>query len=80
MESKYHQGDTVKVVDYGEMATRQMPCNNCGQAKWWDALPSVVGKTGIVEQVIFASGIPLYVLSGIPEKAQFYDEQQLRLI
>lgn len=80
MESQYHKGDTVKIIDYGEITVRNSPCSNCRKDDWWDSLPQVVGREGKVEEVIFASGIPLYVLSGIPEKDKWYDERQLKKV
>lgn len=80
MESKYHNGDTVKVIDYGELVFDRGTCHHCQEVNWRDTMPSIVGKTGIVIQVTDASGIPLYTLDGIPEKKQFYNEDQLQLV
>lgn len=70
-------GDKVKIISYGEMVWFTQGCANCTNGEWKDMQPEIVGKEGIVDDVAMAMGLQVYSLSGIPEKARWYNSNQL---
>lgn len=79
--SKFNKGQKVKVIWYGEIVLSLGGCVGCGKEQIYkDAQPEVIGKIGIIDEVETAHGLPVYSLSGIPEKARWFNEEQLKLV
>ena len=68
---KFKIGDKVKVKDYGHIIFSCFDGNKTAT----DISPEVVGKTGIVTEILHNT----YALSGIPEKIAWYKDDQLEL-
>lgn len=78
--SKFNKGDTVRVIGFGELAGKDAGCVSCGHSnEGQDVMPQIVGRIGVIENVVQANGYTLYELSGIPEKKLWYLEEQLTI-
>lgn len=76
---KFNVGDGVQVINYGEHAFIQPNCSTCGQeGVWKDHMMHIIGKTGIVSDVVQQNGEYLYAVNGIPEKQRWYKFDQLK--
>ncbi len=69
--AKFKIGDKVKVVEYGHII---FSCFD-GTTKAIDINPKVIGKKGIVTEILQGT----YALDGIPEKIAWYKDDQLEL-
>jgi len=79
--SELKVGVQVKIVGYGELTTGNGGCPTCGHSdSQTDVMPHIVGKKGVINQVVQENGFVRYGLSGIPEKARWYFSDQLRII
>lgn len=47
---------------------------------WYDILPGIVGRDGVVVDITETQGNKKYSLSGIPEKSSWYSDDQLELV
>lgn len=74
----FNIGDKVEVVNYGSMAY-VIACSGV-DGYWYDYMPWLIGKTGVVYSVKECQGCWIYGVDGIPEKCAWYDEEQLKLI
>jgi hypothetical protein len=88
MKNKFEIGDKVKVVNYGHLMwsnkksgmKMKLPIiSEDGNIVWHDFLSKIVGKVGVVVEVIETQGIVNYSLNGIPQKTSWYNEEQLEL-
>lgn len=76
--SKFNIGNRVQIVGYGEMGWQPACCGKQGSIT--DSMPDLIGKQGVIEEVLESGERTLYTLSGIPSKRQFYRDEQLKLI
>lgn len=72
-EPKFGIGDKVKIVKYGHAA-------RFSDKSGWDMIPQIVGKEGLVSEVLLSQGEYSYSVKGIPEKHAWYYEDQLEMI
>lgn len=88
LSSKINIGDKVRVVGAGGIVFTDTPMVSTSFVylgyengfHWYDILPKIIGKEGVVTNVIESQGRLMYSLSGIPEKVSWYSEFQLELV
>lgn len=73
----YKVGDKVRVINYGGLVDQIM---GNGEIKKVDLASEIVGKEGVIVQIINQQGVPKYKIEGIPMKTAWYDEEQLELV
>ena len=86
VKNKFEIGDKVKVVNYGHLMWTNKKSgtkvnwpiiNEDENTIWNDMQSEIVGKYGVVKDVIETQGIVQYSLNGIPQKSAWYNEEQL---
>lgn len=91
MDKEYFDtGDKVRVINYGHimwMNTKLTdyyndftPIKEDGDIKWYDVMPELIGKEGVIEKGICKQGKHQYSLQGVKGKVAWYSNDQLELI
>lgn len=97
MDSSLKKGDTVRIINYGHliwmsesmhdmfvrMGDRPMKAYSVEDGVMWiDIEKRLIGKIGVIDEVIWTQGIPQYSLSGLDkqDKVAWYNQNQLELV